>query len=105
MQQQKHLLENKAINIKKTLQKLMIYLLIAVYTVISFLFVFFTILPTINNVGVLSFGANEITFISYGLLPFICIDLCIVKGYLWLLKRAIKRTLNIIARKDVADGE
>lgn len=104
MHQQKRLLENK-LSTKNIMQKIIVYIFIAIYTVISFLFVFFTILPTINNAGLLAFGANENMLLSYGLLPFMCIDMCIVKGYFWILKKAIKKTLNITAGKDVAVSE
>lgn len=72
----------------------LIYPFIAVFTVISFIFVFFTILPAVNGIGIVTFGQNEAILLSYGILPFICIDMCIVQGYFGVLKRIIKSILN-----------
>lgn len=77
-----------------------VYPAIAVFTVISFLFVFFTVLPLINEIGVLAFGANEATLITYGILPFICIDMCIVKGYFIVLKRIIKGIIKFFNERE-----
>ena len=77
-----------------------VYPAIAVFTVISFLFVFFTVLPLINEIGVIAFGANEATLITYCILPFICIDMCIVKGYFIVLKRIIKGIIKFFNERE-----
>ena len=70
-----------------------VYPFISVFTVVSFVFVFFTILPAINSIGLAAFGHNEVILLSYGILPFICIDMCIVQGYFFILKKMIKKII------------
>lgn len=70
---------------------IIVYPFIAVFTAVSFLFVFFTILPMVNSIGIAAFGYNEVALLSYGILPFICIDMCIVQGYFYILKKTVKR--------------
>ncbi len=70
------------------------YSFIAVFTVVSFGFVFFTILPAVNSIGLTAFGQNEFVLLSYGILPFICIDMCIVRGYFFVLKIIVKRIIR-----------
>ena len=57
------------------IRTVIVYPFIAVFTVVSFVFVFFTILPMVNSIGIAAFGYNEVTLLSYGILPFICIDM------------------------------
>lgn len=71
-----------------------VYPFISIFTVVSFVFVFFTILPAINSIGLAAFGHNEVILLSYGILPFICIDMCIVQGYFFILKKMIKKIIN-----------
>lgn len=66
------------------IRTVIVYPFIAVFTVVSFVFVFFTILPMVNSIGIAAFGYNEVTLLSYGILPFICIDMCIVQGYFYI---------------------
>lgn len=78
---------------KLSIWMFIVYPFIAAFTVVSFVFVFFTILPAVNGVGLAVFGQNEVVLLSYGILPFICIDMCIVQGYFFMLKKVIKRII------------
>lgn len=75
------------------IQRFIVYPFAAVFTVVSFIFVFFAVLPTINSIGLAAFGYNEVVLLSYGILPFICIDMCIVQGYFFVLKKIIKKII------------
>lgn len=72
------------------IRTVIVYPFIAVFTAVSFVFVFFTLLPMVNSIGIAAFGYNEVTLLSYGILPFICIDMCIVRGYFYILKKIVK---------------
>ncbi|EOS29380.1 hypothetical protein C804_03558 [Lachnospiraceae bacterium A4] len=73
-----------------SIRVVIVYTFIAIFTAVSFIFVFFTILPMVNSIGLAAFGYNEFVLLSYGILPFICIDICIVRGYFFVLKKIIK---------------
>ena len=85
---------------RKNLIKLIIYPLLVVFTFVSFSFVFFVILPTINNVALVAFGHDSNTLLSYGIMPFLCIDMCIVQGYLYLIKMMFKKTSVYFVNKE-----
>ncbi len=76
---------------KSGIRTCMIYSFIAVFATVSFLFVFFTILPAVNGIGLAAFGQNEVVLLSYGIMPFICIDMCIVQGYFFVLRKAARK--------------
>lgn len=67
--------------------KLIAYPVISCFTVFSFPIVLFTLIPTINEIGFHAFSFSEDVLINYFMLPFTCIDMCILLGYAKLLKR------------------
>lgn len=66
--------------------KFIIYPLIAVFALFSFSAVFFVVLPLVNQIGMMAFAYDQSAIINYFLLPFMCIDMCIVIGYWKFLK-------------------
>lgn len=95
----RHLINKKGMDkiklqCKAGIWMLVVYPFIAVFTVVSFVFVFFTILPAVNSIGLAAFGQNEAVLLFYGILPFICIDMCIVHGYFYVLKKINKRIIS-----------
>lgn len=79
---------------KLSIWTVMVYSFVTVFTAVSFVFVFFTILPAVNSIGLAAFGQNEVVLLSYGILPFICIDMCIVQGYFFVLRKIVKRIIR-----------
>lgn len=67
--------------------KFIAYPINAVVAVFSFLFVFFQLLPIINDIGLVAFSTDERVLFNYYVLPFTCIDMSIVLGYYKLLRR------------------
>lgn len=67
--------------------KLIAYPVIAVTAVISFVFIFFNVMPVINNIGLVAFSSSEDVLFNYYVLPFTCIDMSIALLYYKLFKK------------------
>lgn len=79
--------------------KFIAYPIVVVLSVFSFPVVFFTLLPTINNVGFMAFASSEDVFFNYYVLPFMCIDMCVVIGYLKLLRKISKYIITFFRER------
>ena len=94
------LLQKKNSTFKKIKWKFIAYPIIVVFTVFSLPIVLFTILPTINNIGFMAFSYSEDVLLNYYILPFTCINMCILLGYGKLVKKMASGICSYFSKRN-----